>query len=92
MTSQIPAEKMNGVRIMRGVALAFPPGGIVIHKDSHQLEIKQFHLKLNLATDWLEIAVANLANARVANEQSKKVLGTDELGDALLREEFHSAI
>jgi hypothetical protein len=41
----------KGVRMMRGVALAFPPGGLVIHCDSQRLEIKQFHLRLNLATN-----------------------------------------
>ncbi len=77
---------------MRGVAIAFPPGSIIIHGDSQQLEIKQFHLKLNLATDWLEIAVANLALARVAHEQSTEQSGKGDHGDFLLRQEFQSAM
>ncbi len=77
---------------MRGVAIAFPPGGIVIHSDTQRLEIKQFHLKLNLATDWLEIAIANLDFARVAHGQNTEHLGKGELGDAFVRQEFQSAM
>ncbi|MBP9655046.1 MAG: hypothetical protein KBE19_11715 [Rhodocyclaceae bacterium] len=78
--------------MMRGVAIAFPPGSVVIHGDSQKLEIKQFHLKLNLATDWLEIALANLAVARVAHEQSTEQLGKGEVGDVLVRQELQSAM
>ncbi|MFM2085047.1 MAG: hypothetical protein RLY95_1865 [Pseudomonadota bacterium] len=78
---------------MRGVALAFPTGGIVIHSDSQRLEVKQFHLRLNLATDWLEIAVANLAAARSAHERSIKTpKGQTDPQDSLVRQEFHSAM
>ncbi len=92
MTLPTPAKQLIGVRIMRGVAIAFPPGSIVFHGDSQRLEVKQFHLRLNLATDWLEIAVANLAAARVAHNRSLKQKGKGESGDSLVRQEFHSAM
>ncbi len=77
---------------MRGVAIAFPPGSILIHRDSRRLEVRQFHLRLNLATDWLEIAVANLAAARAAHERSSEQESKGDLPDSLVRQEFHSAM
>ncbi|MBK9115865.1 MAG: hypothetical protein IPM22_09515 [Betaproteobacteria bacterium] len=78
--------------MMRGVALAFPPGGIVIHGDSQQLEVRQFNLRLNLATDWLEVALEQLEVSRAAHG---KWLAMHKLGgaiDDLFRREFKSAM
>jgi len=77
---------------MRGVALAFPPGGIVIHAGSQKLKVKQFHLRLDLATDWLEIALANLSAARIAHQQWIGQTEHSAISDADIRREFHAAM
>jgi hypothetical protein len=83
---------VRGVRITRGVGLAFPPGGIVIHSQPPRLEVRQFHLRLNLATEWLEIAFECLQRAREAQAAwlQLRSMGTDS--DELLNQEFKAAM
>ena len=83
---------VSGVRITRGVALAFPPGGIVIHAKDNKLEVKQFHLRLNLATEWLEIAFENLERARLAHAEWANLRATGTDSDELLNREFKAAM
>jgi hypothetical protein len=85
-------SEIHGVRITRGVALAFPPGGLVIHAQDSRLEVKQFHLHLNLATQWLEIAFECLEKARWSQTEwlRLRALGSDS--EDLLEQEFKYAM
>lgn len=88
------SKKANvvGVRITRGVALSIPPGGMVIHGDEDRLEVKQFHLSLNMATEWLEIAMENLERADGAHNSWLALRGTGADSDELLNQEFKASM
>jgi hypothetical protein len=82
----------NGVRITRGVAVAFPPGGLVIHGDSGRLEVREIHLRFNLATEWLEIALENLERARLAHQDFVTRYAEGDNSDEPLNREFKAAM
>ena len=84
--------KADGVRISRGVQLAIPPGGLVIHADSRGLEVREIHLRLNLATEWLEIAYENLEVARLAHQELHEQLEKGKDYDRPLNREFKAAM
>lgn len=84
--------KADGVRITRGVELAIPPGGLVIHSDSSRIEVRAIHLRLNLATEWLEIAFENLETARFAHQEFLKQFEEGKDCDELLNREFRAAM
>jgi len=88
----VASAKADGVRITRGVQLAIPPGGLVIHTDSRGLEVREIHLRLNLATEWLEIAYEHLEVARLAHQDFKEQLGNGMDYDISLNREFKAAM
>lgn len=80
-----------GVRISRGVALAIPPGGLVLHLEGDRkgtLEVKALHLRLDLMLEWIEIAVEHLHACRMAYDEAVRLCRLGEAADAELGREF----
>ena len=80
----------NGVRVSRGVQIAIPAGGLVVHLD--RLEVREIHLRQNLAVDWLEIAIENLEQASVAHDALITAVANAGDSDISLRREFRCAL
>ncbi len=82
----------SGVRVSRGVQVAIPAGGLVVHFDESRLEVRQIYLRLNLAVDWLEIAIENLEQASVAHDALVTAIADAGDPDDSLRREFRGAL
>lgn len=89
--SESQTASAAGVRISRGVVLAFPPGGLVLHVEGERkgtLEVKALHLRLDLALEWIEIAVENLGACRGAYKEAVRLIRLGATADVELDREF----
>ena len=82
----------SGVRVSRGVTFAIPPGGIIVDATTGTMKLVQFHLRLNLAIEWLEIAVEHL---QAAEASQREWLDQQERGEDInpaLNREFKASM
>ncbi|UCV01731.1 hypothetical protein [Dechloromonas denitrificans] len=84
-----------GIRVSRGVTPRIPVGGMVINYDQDGVSGGSVRLELQLDTciHWLEIAMENLAKAKLAHEKSAAgEFENDSELDLLIDQEFKASV